>query len=256
MVEILRNIEPAPTHLIFAFGDGLPALLVFGALGVASLIWAVCALARRHNIVPLLLCAGGAFAVINEPIYDLLGKIFYASNHTLKFEAYGRDIPMMLFPGYIAWVAVAPYFVAHLMQRGVQKKTLYLIAIVTFISVVLTDRIGIPTGNWTYYGDGPLHGFAGSLGMGPFPIVAGWLLHLAYARKGAAGKIAIFFIPSVSLAASFACTCFPLYFALHTDLAAAFDWAAASLTVLLSTGVVWFIAEEVGIPKASRSADS
>jgi hypothetical protein len=255
-LQILRNVEPAPTHLIAASGDGLPALLLFGALGAASLIWAAFALIRRRNVVPLLLCGGAAFAVVNEPIYDLLGKIFYASNHTLKFEAFGRDIPLMLFPGYMAWVAVAPYFMAHLIQSGVRKNILYLVAIVTFVSVVLVDRLGISTGNWTYYGDGPLHGFSGCLGMGPFPIVAGWLLSLAYGRKGVAKEIAIFFIPSVSLAASFACTCFPLYFALHTDVPLALDWLAAALTILLSAGVVWFIGEEVGLPKAVETLET
>ena len=62
-VEMLRNIEPAPTHIISAPADGLYALLIFGALGLASLIWAFLALIRQRNVVPLLLCAGAAFDV-------------------------------------------------------------------------------------------------------------------------------------------------------------------------------------------------
>jgi hypothetical protein len=251
-VEVLRNIQPAPAHLFQVPADGLYGTLIFGVMGAICIVWAIVLLIRQKNVVPLLLCAGSALAVINEPIVDVLGKILYPHNFMWTLESFGRDIPLVLCPGYMAWCAMVPYYIARYMQKGAKKKTLYLIALFTFVSVVLTDTIATSNTHWVYYGEGLLHNFTGSLTMAAFPIVSGAMLFLVYRRKGIAAKLAVFFIPSVALSASLAGTSFTLCFAMNTELPPVVDLIFRAMAPLLTVGIVWFIVEQVGIPKEAR----
>ncbi len=245
-MEVIRNIEPAPAHLLEVPADGLPGTIIFGVMGAICIVWAIVLLIRQKNVVPLLLCAGSALAVVNEPIVDVLGKIVYPHNFMWTMESFGRDIPLVLCPGYMAWCAMVPYYIARYMQKGAKKKNLYLIALFTFVSVVLTDYIATSNTHWVYYGEGLLHNFTGSLTMAAFPIVSGAMLFLMYSRKGIAAKLGVFFIPLVALSVSLAGTTFTLCFAMNTELPSVVDLLFRAMAPLLTVGIVWFIVEEVG----------
>jgi hypothetical protein len=252
-VEILKNIQPAPGHLFQVPADGLYGTIIFGVMGVVCIVWAAVILVRQKNVVPILLCAGSALAVVNEPIVDVLGKIVYPHNFMWTIESFGRDIPLILCPGYMAWCAMVPYYVARYMKRGAQKKTLYLIALFTFVSVVLTDTIATSNTHWVYYGEGLLHNFTGSLTMAAFPIVSGAMLFLVYSRTGIAPKLAVFFTPLVALSMSLAGTSFTLCFAMNTELPPVVDLIFRAMAPLLTAGIVWLIAEQVGISRSTRT---
>lgn len=71
---------------------------------------------------------------LNEPSYDVLGKIVYADNHAVAYTGFERDIPWFLVLGYIPWVGLVPCFVACMMQTGVSRRSLYLLAAGSFVA--------------------------------------------------------------------------------------------------------------------------
>ena len=68
----------------------------FGVLAAASVLVAIRISIRGRDPLALLACVGALVCSLNEPIYDYLGKIVYASNSTHAYTAFGRQIPLFL----------------------------------------------------------------------------------------------------------------------------------------------------------------
>ncbi len=110
---------PAPPE-VRAPGDGIACLAIMATLGAAAFVTAALFAWRRRDVVPVLACLGAVLAVLNEPIYDLLGQIVYPSNHPRFFRAFDRDIPLFLIGGYVPWVGLLPSVLAARMRDGIR----------------------------------------------------------------------------------------------------------------------------------------
>ncbi len=215
-------------------------LLFFGAtaavaLGLA-LYWAV----TRRDALPVVTCISAMICSLNEPIFDILGKITYAENNPIAFTAFGRSIPWFLVVGYIAWVGLFPYVIARWMAAGWSKRRLYLVSLLGVLSVVGTEVVNRVLHGWVYYGEPPLQFFGGVAAMASVPLVAGFLLYaLALPATGFRRVLAGLFIPLMSLPMMFAATGFPLYIALYGDFPSLLDYVAVgALLVLISVAVI------------------
>jgi hypothetical protein len=238
MREIIVGL-PDPPVLVSEFSPAV-MLVFFGATALAALglacYWAV----TRRDALPIVTCVGAAICSLNEPIFDVLGKITYAENNPMAFTAFGRAIPWFLVVGYIAWVGLFPYVIAGWMAAGWSKRRLYLVSVLGMLSVVGTEVVNRFVHGWKYYGEPPLQFFGGVTAMASVPLVAGFLLYaLALPATGFRRLIFGLFIPILSLPMMFASTGFPLYLALYNDLPPVFDYAAVvALLVLIWAAVV------------------
>jgi hypothetical protein len=227
-----------PPDLHSRVSPGL-VLALFGAVALASAVYAIYLAVRRRDLVPVVVCVGALVCAFNEPIYDLLGKIVYAGNHPMAYSYFGRDIPWFLVVGYLPWVGLLPYLISRAMRDGVPRSRLHLLAFASFVSVVVVETFGNSVDAWTYYGDAPLKFLVVAPQMAPVPIVGGFLL-FAVADRLAGWKrvLAAFAISTVALPMVFASASWPLYVGLNADLPAVVDWLLGIAMLSLTVGMV------------------
>jgi hypothetical protein len=238
MREVIVGL-PDPPVLV---SDVNPAVMLvfFGATAIAALGLACYWAFTRRDALPIVTCVSAAICSLNEPIFDILGKITYSENNPIAFTAFGRAIPWFLVVGYIAWVGLFPYVIAGWMAAGWSKRRLYLVSVLGMLSVVGTEVVNRFVHGWKYYGEPPLQFFGGVAAMASVPLVAGFLLYaLALPAKGFRRLIAGLFIPLLSMPMMFASTGVPLYIALYGDFPPAFNYVAVvALLVLIWVAVV------------------
>jgi hypothetical protein len=238
MREIVSGFSDPPVLI----SDFNPAVMLafFGATAAVAVglacYWAVV----RRDALPIVTCLSAVICSLNEPIFDMLGKITYAENNPIAFTAFGRAIPWFLVVGYIAWVGLFPYVIARWMAAGWSKRRLYLVAVLGMLSVVGTEVVNRFIHGWKYYGEPPLQFFGGVAAMASVPLVAGFLLYaLALPAKGFRRLVAGLFIPLLSLPMMFASTGLPLYIALYGNFSPALNYVAVvALMVLIWVAVV------------------
>jgi hypothetical protein len=238
MREIVVGL-PDPPSLVSPFNPAV-MLAFFGATAIAAIALACYWAVTRHDALPIVTCFGAAICSLNEPIYDILGKIVYAENNPIAFTAFGRQIPWFLVIGYIAWVGLFPYVIAGWMAAGWSKYRLYLVSFFGVLSVAGTEIVNLFVHGWKYYGEAPLQFFGGVAAMASVPLVAGFLLYaLALPATGCRRLIAGLLIPVFALPMMFASTGWPLYIALYSDFPTVFNYiAVAALLLLICAAVV------------------
>lgn len=231
-------ISPMPPAVMLVF---------FGAAALAALLvagyWAV----TRRDWLPVICCLGAAVCALNEPIFDVLGKIVYANNNIIAFTAFGRHIPLFLVIGYIPWVGLLPYVIARGMAAGWTARRLYLISAAGVLSVAFTEFVNTFINAWEYYGQAPLNFFGGVAAMACVPLAGGFLLYaIAFRLHGAKRLLAGFFISLLTLPMMFAGVGLPLYLALYTD--ASLPMRVLAIAVLF----VFIAAANIGIVQMTQ----
>ena len=227
-----------PLDLVSRIPPGA-VLTAFAVIATASAAYAVYVAVRRRDLLPVVVCAGALVCAFNEPIYDIVGRILYANNHPMAFTAFDRSVPWFLVIGYLPWVGLLPYVISRAMHAGVARAKLHLIALVSFLSVVVVESIGTSFDAWTYYGDAPLKFLVVAPQMAPVPIVGGFLLFAVADRFDGWRRLAAgFVISTLALPMVFASASWPLYLGLNADLPVAVDWLLGAAMLGLTAGVV------------------
>jgi hypothetical protein len=210
----------------------------FGVLAAASVLIAGGLSLRTRDPLALLACAGALVCSLNEPIYDYLGKIVYASNSTTAYTAFGRQIPLFLVLGYVPWVGLLSYGVSRMMATGVTRRRLYLLALGSFLSVVVVETLGNLADAWTYYGAPPLKWLGVAPQMAPVPIVCGALLYVLGTRVTGRRRLALALVPTVALPAVYAAAGWPMYVALYSNTSKLVQYLAGLMTIGLCAAFV------------------
>jgi len=214
-------------------------LALFAAAAGLAAIAAIWLAVRRRDAMPIVVCIGALVCAFNEPIYDILGKIVYASDHPIAFTSFGRSIPWFLVVGYLPWVGLLPYLISVAMKGGVARSKLHWLAFGSFVSVVVVETFGTSQDAWLYYGDAPLRFLVVAPQMAPVPIVGGFLLFAVADRlSGWRRLVAGFAISTLALPMVFASASWPLYVGLYSDLPIAVDYLLGILMLALSAGIV------------------
>lgn len=227
-----------PPVVISNVGPIVP-LLFFGTVALAAVAYAVYLAVKEKDLLPVALCVGALVCAINEPIFDVLGKIAYAGDQYIAYTAFGRSIPWFLVIGYIPWVGLLPLLIARAIARGATTRTLHLVATVGVLSVAGVEAVNLWMRGWEYYGESPLKFFGGVAAMACVPLAGGVIIHLLIEplsgwRRVFAGLVA----PTMVLPMMFAATGWPLYLALYSDLPPILDYAAVALMFVLIVSAV------------------
>jgi hypothetical protein len=220
--------------LVVSHVGPIAPLLFFGSVALAAVAYAVYLTVRDKDLLPVALCVGALICAINEPIFDVLGKISYADDQYIAYTAFGRSIPWFLVIGYLPWVGLLPLLIARAIARGVSSRALHLVALLGVLSVAGVEAVNLWMGGWEYYGESPLKFFGGVAAMACVPLAGGVAIHLLIEplsgwRRLFAGLVA----PTMILPMMFAATGWPLYVALYSDLPSVLDYAAVALMFVL-----------------------
>ncbi len=213
-------------------------LAVFGTLAACAFAYAVWVAVRERDWLPVAVCMGALLCALNEPIYDLLGKIVYASDHATAYSAFDRDIPVFLVVGYLPWVGLLPFLISRMMRAGAKRSTLHWIAFASFASVVVVETLGTSVEAWTYYGEAPLKYLGVAPMMAPVPILCGFLLYVFGDVVHGWKRVFAFVIPVLSLPAVYASAGAPMYVALYADVPKGVQWLAGVATLALCAAIV------------------
>jgi hypothetical protein len=232
----LRAIDVPPR--LTSDVDTRLVLAIFAALAGAAAIWMVWTAVRTRDPLPVALVAGALVCSLNEPIYDLLGKIVYAGDHPVAFTSFDRHIPWFLVLGYVPWVGLLPLVVARMMASGVSRGRLHALAFASFVSVAAVESFGTSEHAWGYYGVSPLK----YLGVAPqeaaVPIVGGLLLYAVGGHVSGSRRWLLAVIPTLVLPLVYASVSWPVYVGLHSDWPAAVNWLAGIAMLALTAGMV------------------
>jgi hypothetical protein len=237
---------PAPP--VFHAGIGpAPMLIIWGALALAAVVYAGYLAVRDRDPLPVAACAGALVCALNEPIYDVLGKLVYArvpASYT-AYTAFGRHIPWTLVVGYVPWVGLMPYILFRMMRNGVSRRRLHVIAIGLNVSVGLIEVANsLWLHDWRYYGGTSARGVlaGGLIQMSAMPLLCAFLFY-AFADRFTGWRRAVLGIvlPAVSLPMVFAATSWPLYVSNYSHLSQPLRWAAAGTAVVLCVLAVFAV---------------
>jgi hypothetical protein len=232
-------------------------LVAFGIALVGALIYAIRLTIRERDLLPIAACVGALVCALNEPIYDVLGKIVYATDHPRAFSYMGRDIPWFLVIGYVPWVGALPVGLARLMAKGADPKIFYRLVAASCLSVVVIETFGNHFEWWIYYGEPPLKLLVVAPQMAPVPIAGALLLYaLAHPLTGWKRAATAFVVSTLALPMVFASASWPLYAGLYADLPMALDWVAGAAMLALSAAVVVGAVRIAQMLHASRALDT
>jgi hypothetical protein len=235
------NAPHGPDGMAFPLTAHLWADAVLWVVTGGLAVYAVAELLRRRTALGLVLLSGGAIALFNEPVDDILGLVWHPRpGQNTVLDTIG-PVPMWGLPTYIIFFGAVPW----LLLRELEKLQFTLRAFwtgiaITFVLDLLIELPLLRAQLYTYYpvGDVPMS-------IAGFPLY--WLLInttgpvlcaaiLFAARDYFRGWRAplLILVPVVADAACSIAVGLPIYSALHTPGASELvRWACAALSCLI-----------------------
>lgn len=237
-------ILAGPTEQLVAFA------LMAGAV-LCALLWSVVAGFRGRTVLPLLALVGGLIALSIAPFWEVTAQFVFATNaEPVAFTAFGRAIPLYLafaFPAFFGW---GSYLAYRLIKEGATRGQLLALPLVFFFADALIEIAGVQTGLWTYYGYHSWNPFGWPIYIGvlnaTIPLFGGWLLVVLDGRTRGPGKVAAVLAGPTAYAGIYAAAGWPTWLALDGTAAAVILWLAGAVTILISIGVCWLVADASG----------
>lgn len=229
----------ATVALVFSIWAGGFALLV--------LPFAFRKLVRDRDPVMLLMWAGGLVCSLLEPMLDHLGHLWWSRNLPgPSFSGYGLDIPYLIPPCYVFFIAMTGYWAARKLQEGQTVGGVFRIWFLIAMTDVIMEIPGTFTGAYTYYGDAPFTIFG-------FPLVWGWLNGTSMLMVGFLlwrvlphlrgwNRTFIVLVPISAMGAAYGMVAWPYFLALNWPMPTWCAWLWSGLSFVLSLIAVRFVA--------------
>lgn len=106
--------------------------------------------------VGVLFLLGGALATLNEPIVDVLGKVWFpAVGAEVLITAWGVSIPTYMVPVYAWYVGGQAFLAYRLYERGLTTKQMFRLYAAFAAVNVLLEVPGLQIPMYSYYGNQP-----------------------------------------------------------------------------------------------------
>jgi hypothetical protein len=180
-------VMPTMAQTIFTFGNIVPVVVIgFLAFRYAQ---------ANKTPLPYYLLIGGAFAVLMEPVVDVLGLCYFPHEGSWgAFRAFDVTIPMFLVPVYLWYVGGQAFLTYKVLENGITTAGLFKMWAIFAVVNGILETPPILMGIYTYYGAQPfqLFGFpwwwtfcnalmpiaAGAIAFRIKPYLPGWRLAL------------------------------------------------------------------------------
>lgn len=263
VTALLATIPQPPVNDPMPKGaEAVFTVFIFLPLAVALVI------AVRHlrgGRGPLLLycIAGGAIAVVMEPVVDVLGLVYLKELHAIgTFTVLDRTMPLYVCFVYPWYVGGLGYLAYRLFQRGVTMRDLFALWALDFVVDMLLESPGILAHTYLYYGRQPFNFWGFPLWWGfvnpVMPMLAGALIYHLVPRLDRSWKwLAV--IPCIPMADGMAngAIAWPTWAALNqSDVSLVVTTLASLVTLGLALFSVWFIGLTVARPAEAVSGET
>jgi hypothetical protein len=201
------------------------------ALFATALVWAL-ARARRGDWLGIAALAGGLVANLIEAELDNLGLLWFAhNNHLILFHSFGRYMPLYVTLGYGFYFGAITYFTLDALRRGKGSRYLWAIYACGLVFDGALEITGGEIGLFRYFGPQPYRVLTEPLWwlfINPaLPIAAGGLFHVMRERLRGWRALSIVALLPMVYGATYGATAWPIFVALHSNVAQWVIWVAA-----------------------------
>jgi hypothetical protein len=198
---------------------------------------------------------GGLICSLLEPMLDHLGHLWWPTNLPgPAFVGYDLNVPLLIPPCYVFFIAMTGYFAYYKMKRGLSVAGLFTVWFCISMTDVIMEIPGTATQAYQYYGDAPFKilGFPLCWGWlnGTSMFMVGFLLWLVAPHLKGWNKALILLVPIVAMGGAYGMTAWPYFLALNWPMPVYAAWLWASFSLVLCLILVRFAA----VVAAARSS--
>jgi hypothetical protein len=242
----LANQIPAPpVDMVMPPINTVVAIANFVVLAFVT-VFAAREARRTRSWIPLLILVGAALASLQEPIYDIVGAVWYPDHDTVAFNrAFNVSVPLWLIPGYAWYIGGLGNVMYRKMRPGVAHRPLWQYYFLFWLANFALEMPGLNLGIYRYYGDQPFRVLGFPLWMavtnGLMPLMLGALFNaLRDVLVGPAALLTIVLVPMVVGATQIAAG-WPTWLALNSGGGHGATLVGALLSLGLALSVIYLL---------------
>lgn len=149
----------APVDLVMQPGAQLWMNVLNWALVAVVLAFALSYWRKQGNSIGIWILLGGALCTFNEPIVDVLGKVWFPAIGTWVFiKAWGVTIPIHMVPVYMWYVGGQAFLCYRLYEKGISMRGVFGLYATFAVTNILLEVPGLNLDPpmYSYYGNQPL----------------------------------------------------------------------------------------------------
>jgi hypothetical protein len=214
------------------------------AVVLVALPWAIRALQKRRDPLPILMLLSGAITSLGEPQLDFVSHLRWANNLPgPAFTMFGLHVPALIPPCYMLFMGLESYWLYQVLQRGCTKKQFMWMAFFVGLSDAIMENPGLMMHTYEYYGNQPFkigdfvyyYAFTNSVAICTIAVLA----YFVWPRVKHNGWLMLAILPLGIIGTSMGefGTGFPVFLALNSQMATWLQWVVGSLT--LGLAVIW-----------------
>jgi hypothetical protein len=149
-------LPPPPLAAVVSYGVELNVTVLFAAIALAALVYAVIDWRRSGKPSFLLMFIAGGAMFIVEPMIDTVGGCWFPANSFVAFTAYGRPMPVWLCLTYFFYFGIGVGVVWRGMNRGLSRAQLWSFYCGAMVADVAEEILLLHFKVYLYYGPQPL----------------------------------------------------------------------------------------------------
>ena len=246
MTTLATLIQQVPPH----YKANTTAMWFFtvwaGGMAIVVLPYVIKKL-RAGDSIPMYVWFGGFICSLCEPMLDHLGHLWWPHNLPgPAFSGYDLNVPWLIPPCYVFFVAMTGYWVYTKMVSGLRVKHVFMVFALAAGRDMILEYPGLSLHVYKYYGHVPTR-------IGPFPwfwawtngaamMMVGFLLYLAVPHlKGRLRPYALL-IPICGFMTAYGIAGTPYFMALNWSFPRGIQWLLAAWSFCMAFLIVRVIA--------------
>ena len=243
-----NQIPPPPVDMVMPPVNDTIATADFVLLAIVA-FFVVRETRRTNSMVPIFILLGAALSSMQEPIYDIVGAVWYPHHGAAAYtRAFNVSIPMWLIPGYAWYIGGLGNFMYRKIRDGVTPGKLYLYYFLFWVANFLLEMPGLNLHIYQYYGEQPFKVLGFPLWMAMtnalMPLMIGALFNsLRDVLVGPTALLTIVIIPMVVGATQIAAG-WPTWLALNNGSSSVGTHVAATLSLGLALSIIYLIGKK------------
>lgn len=248
------NYSSAPTEMPVPQTAQVVCTIAAGIVIAVSLFFAIRDWRKTRSLFYLALLAGAAICTTMEPIWDVLGHLWYANRggQWVGIPGEGRSVPLWPYGAYVGYFGSLAFVAFRNLQKGVTKKTIWAGIAVGLVADFAFEVPILATDFYVYYGEqGPTIGglpiywaFLNSAGA----LLLAFLLLRFHSFFAGRRALLLLLLPAMAQGVTNITAGWPMFFVLTTGPSPAVAWGASIASCILSLALIQKLASALTAP--------